>query len=111
MSNEDINGDALRRILTSGSAFEVKDYLSIAEAATLPDLGSPAYRRMLRTAATIAASAGNMDVVKYFCEERRVPVNFVPPDELLLIGHVKDVWTNTPLLAALSHEHEDVALY
>jgi len=64
MSNEDIHGEALQRIFTSGSAFEVKDYLSLAEAATPPDLGSPAHRRMLRTAATIAASAGNMDVVK-----------------------------------------------
>jgi len=86
--------------------------MSLVEAAAPPDLGSPAHRRkLLRTAATIAASAGNMDVVKYFCEERRVPVNFVTPDELLLIGHVKDACNDTPLLAALSHEHEDVALY
>jgi len=37
-------------------------------------------------------------------------VNFVPPDELL-IGHVKDFCNNTPLIAALSHEHEDTVLY
>ena len=47
-------------------------------------------------------------MVKYFCEERSVPVNFIPPDGLVIDP---DAYDDTPLLAALAHGHEDMALY
>ena len=51
---------------------------------------------------------GNMAVVRYFCEERGVPVNFVPPDDETADG--PDTERLTPLLAALHIGYEEVAV-
>jgi len=73
--------DVLRNLdplLVSGSVLEVKALLRLWEAALRPtDLCGPSYRSMLRLVATKPANYGNMAVVRYFCEERGVPVNFL----------------------------------
>lgn len=55
-----------------------------------------------------AATAGNVSVVRYLCEERGVPVNYVPPDEE---AWTKDLPYGTPLAAALARVREEVAFY
>ena len=68
----------------------------------------PKYRASLRTGSVKAATAGNVSVVRYLCEERGVPVNYVPPDE---VAWTKDLPYGTPLAAALARIREEVAFY
>jgi len=99
-----------RRVLTSGSALEVKNVVSQVESGLSPaELRSPINRTLLRTTAVRAASAGNMDVMKYLCGERRVPVNFVPMDEFS--DDFAGAHFHTPLSRALHMRDEDMALY
>ena len=98
------------RIIISGSASEMKEYLSEAEAGAPPGyLDVPDYRTFLRTGATPSVTTGNMDMLRYFCKERCVPVNFIPPDELLFED--PDAHNNTPLLVAVSQRQEDMVSY
>jgi hypothetical protein len=103
----------LESLLASGSALEVKALLSLEEATLTPTyLRGPRYRSTLRIAASIAATVGNAPVVAYFCEERGVPSNFVPPDEIAVVEFALSEFSIiTPLLAALQYGHEDLALY
>jgi ankyrin repeat protein len=101
--------EKLEPLLASGSAHEVKARLSVEEAKLSPTyLCSPSHRLVLRTAATKAAAYENMAVVRYFCEERGVPANFVPWDEL---AEGQETEFATPLLAAIQTGHEDIAMY
>lgn len=81
----------------------------LEEAKLLPTyLSGLDHRILLRAAASTAAIYGNIAVVGYFCEERGVPVNFVPPDEIPNDPHTKFI---TPLIMAVENGHENLALY
>jgi hypothetical protein len=67
-SLDDEQQQALRALLSSGSAVELKAYLQEGEAKFLPEyLRSPKHRAFLREAATAAAAAGNLEAVRYLC--------------------------------------------
>lgn len=57
-----------------------------------------------------AAEEGNFAAVKYSCEERGVPVNFVSPDEASL-SVSENERIQTPLMAALHKGQEEMVLY
>ena len=97
----------LTPLLLRGSALEMKVVLDAKLPA--PSLRSHSQRSLLRAAATRAAIAGNMAMVRYLCEEEGVPVNFVPPEEIE--GSYPEFGDVTPLMMALQNDHEDIALY
>jgi len=71
----------------------------------------------LHTLATTAATHGHLDIVRHLCSDWGVPANALPADKessSFLLRHTvagSKKGTETPLVQAIQHGHEDIALY